>query len=62
MFHAISAALAYLAARARDYRSQRDRDIAAVHGWEVHQVAPGTYRFRDPRFDQRTALAAARSR
>ena len=56
MLHAISAALACLAARARDYHAQRDHDTAAIHGWEVHEVTPGTYRYRDPRFDQRTAL------
>jgi hypothetical protein len=58
VFHAISAAVACLAQRARDIRAHRDIELAAVNGWQVHQVAPGVYRFRDPRFDQRTLTAA----
>jgi hypothetical protein len=59
VFHAISAALARLAARARDYRAHRDIELAAVNGWQVQRVAPGTYRFRDPRFDHRTLTVPA---
>ena len=57
MFHAITTALARLVARARDYRLRQDLDMAALRGWEVTWVAPGTCRFRDPRFDGRKALA-----
>jgi hypothetical protein len=51
MFQAISARLARLAQRARDRRLIREQQIAAAHGWQLDRVAPGTYRFRDPRFD-----------
>jgi hypothetical protein len=51
MFQAISARLARLAARIRDERLIREQQIAAAHGWQLDRVAPGTYRFRDPRFD-----------
>jgi hypothetical protein len=51
MFQVISARLARLAQRARDRRLISEQQIAAAHGWQLHRVAPGTYRFRDPRFD-----------
>lgn len=51
MFHATSARLARLAQRFRDRGLDRQRQIAAVHGWQVERVAFGAYRYRDPRFD-----------
>jgi hypothetical protein len=61
MFQAISARLARLAARARDRRLTREQQIAAAHGWQLRRVAPGTYQFRDPRFDTLRARQASRS-
>lgn len=59
MFHAISSTLARLAARARDIGpAHRDIQLATVNGWQVTRVAPGTYRYRDPRFAQRAATGA----
>jgi hypothetical protein len=58
MLHAISRAAACLVTRAREFRAHRDIELAAVNGWQVQQVAPGIYRFRDPRFGQRTLTAA----
>jgi len=52
MFQAISARLARLAARARDRRLIQEQQVAAAHGWQLCRVAPGTYQFRDPRFDR----------
>ena len=59
MFHAINAWLARQARRARDHRLARDNAVAAANGWQVQRVAPGTYRYRDPRFDERRAALAA---
>ena len=59
MFQVISARLARLARCARDRRLLREQHVAAVNGWQVQRVAPGTYRFRDPRFDRLRAPAEA---
>jgi hypothetical protein len=61
MFQAISARLARLAQRARDRRLTREQQIAAAYGWQLRRVAPGTYQFRDPRFDTLRARQATRS-
>jgi hypothetical protein len=61
MFQAISARLARLAQRARDRRLIREQQIAVAHGWQLRRVAPGTYQFRDPRFDSLRARQASRS-
>jgi hypothetical protein len=61
MFQAISARLVRLAHSARDRRLTREQQIAAAHGWQLRRVAPGTYQFRDPRFDTLRACQAARS-
>jgi hypothetical protein len=55
MFHAINTWLARQARRARDYRLARDNQIATANGWQVQRIAGGTYRYRDPRFDQRAS-------
>jgi len=59
MFQAISVRLARLAQRARDQRLIREQQITAATGWQVRRVAPGTYRFRDPRFDRLRSPAEA---
>lgn len=51
MFHATSARLARLVQFFRDQSLDRQRQIAAVRGWQVERVRFGTYRYRDPRFD-----------
>jgi hypothetical protein len=51
MFHATSKLLTCLARRARA-RQAADHHLAAAHSWQVEQITPGTYRVRDPRFDQ----------
>jgi hypothetical protein len=51
MFHATSAGLARLVLRFRDQGLDRQRQLAAVYGWQVERVAFGAYRYRDPRFD-----------
>ena len=57
MFHAINAWLARQARRARDHRLARDNAIAAANGWQVQRIAPGTYRYRDPRFETQRRAA-----
>ena len=61
MFQVITARLACLARRVQDYRLARDLDVAAANGWQVRRVAPGTYQFRDPRFDRLRAVPVPRS-
>ena len=51
MFHAINARLARQARRIRDIGLARDNATAAAHGWQAHEIKPGTWRYRDPRFD-----------
>ena len=50
MFHAISAWLKHQASTIRGLRAARDHQAAAVHGWQIRQVRPGTWAYRDPRF------------
>lgn len=59
MFHAISALITRLA-RAMRSRLAIDSMYAAWYGWQTQRVGPGTYRYRDPRFDQLTARRATR--
>ncbi len=59
MFHASTAPITRLVRRLRS-RLALDSEYAAWHGWQVQQIRPGTYRYRDPRFDQLAARRAAR--
>jgi hypothetical protein len=58
MFHAIKTRIARTARAITAFRLAEDNEFAARHGWTVTQVGPGTWRYRDPRFDQ---LMAART-
>jgi hypothetical protein len=53
MFHAINARLGHQARRIRDIGLARDNMAAAAHGWQAYETKPGTWRYRDPRFDHR---------
>ena len=53
MFHAISGRLAHQARRIRDHHLADDLGFAADHGWTAIEVRPGTWAYRDPRFDTR---------
>lgn len=61
MFHATSLRLARLASRIRDYRLASDQRIAVAHGWQAEHIAGGTYRYRDPRFDQLATRSLAQA-
>jgi hypothetical protein len=50
MFHAINARLARHARRILDLGLTRANARAFAHGWHAHQVKPGTWSYRDPRF------------
>ena len=52
MFHAINQQLARLRRQILEIGLARDNAIAAAHGWQARQVKPGTWSYRDPRFDQ----------
>jgi hypothetical protein len=58
MAHVISAWLRRLVARIQA-GPDRANQIAARYGWQCEQVRPGTWRYRDPRFD-RLALTRAK--
>lgn len=53
MFHAIKAFLSRKVHRIRNIGADRANAIAAAHGWQAWEIKPGTWRYRDPRFDQR---------
>jgi hypothetical protein len=53
MFHAINAFLSRKVYRIRNIGADRANAIAAAHGWQAWEIKPGTWRYRDPRFDQR---------
>ena len=53
MFHATNARLGRQARRIRDIGLARDNTAAAAHGWQARETKPGTWRYRDPRFDHR---------
>ena len=62
MFHATNARLGRQARRIRDIGLARDNMAAAAHGWQAREITPGTWRYRDPRFDdrrQRTGLGTS---
>ena len=58
MFHATNARLARQVRRIRDIGLAHDNTAAATQGWQAREITPGTWRYRDPRFDtrQRTGL------
>ncbi len=51
MFHAINRWLARHCRQIRDHGIAGDHAIAARHGWHARQIRPGTWAYRDPRFD-----------
>lgn len=53
MFHAINAWLARHLRQILNLGLARDNAFAAVHGWHARQVKPGTWSYRDPRFNYR---------
>jgi hypothetical protein len=53
MFHATNARLGRQTRRIRDIGISRDNTAAAVHGWQARETKPGTWCYRDPRFDHR---------
>ena len=60
MSHATSTPLARLAALIRARQHHAAQRTATAHGWQVRRTGPGTYRFRDPRFDSLTAARSSR--
>jgi hypothetical protein len=52
MFHAINAWLGRHARQIRDLGLARDHQTAAGHRWQARQITPGTWQYRDPRFDR----------
>ena len=57
MFHATNALLGRQARRIRDIGLARDNMAAAAHGWQAREITPGTWSYRDPRFDDRRQCA-----
>jgi hypothetical protein len=53
MFHATNAHLGRQARRIRELGLARDNTAAVAHGWQLREITPGTWRYRDPRFDHR---------
>ena len=53
MFHAINARLGRQVRRIRDIGLARANTAAAAHGWQAREIKPGTWQYRDPRFDHR---------
>jgi hypothetical protein len=53
MFHATNALLGRQVRRIRDIGLARDNLAAATHGWQAREITPGTWSYRDPRFDDR---------
>jgi hypothetical protein len=53
MFHATNARLARQVRRIRDIGLAHDNTAAATKGWQACEITPGTWRYRDPRFDTR---------
>ena len=61
MFHATNARLGRQARRIRDIALARDNTAAAAHGWQAREITPGTWRYRDPRFDRHQHAGIATS-
>ena len=53
MFNATNARLGRQARRIREIGLARDNQAAATHGWLAREITPGTWCYRDPRFDHR---------
>jgi hypothetical protein len=53
MFHATNARLARQVRRIRDIGLAHDNTAAATKGWQACEITPGTWCYRDPRFDTR---------
>ncbi len=52
MFHAIKTRIARTARAIAAFRLAQASEHAAWYGWTITQVGPGTWQYRDPRFDQ----------
>src|SRR6266536_1390666 len=61
MFHAIKTRIARPARAIAAFRLAQASEYATWHGWTVTQAGPGTWRYRDPRFDQLKAARTAQS-
>jgi hypothetical protein len=59
MFHAIKTRMARTARAIAAFRLAEASEHAAWYGWTVTQTGPGTWRYRDPRFDQLKANRTA---
>ena len=55
MFHATNARLGRQARKIRDIRVARDGQAATAHRWQAQEIKPGTWCYRDPRFDHRAS-------
>jgi hypothetical protein len=51
MFHAINARLGRQVRRIREIGLARVNTAAAAHGLQAREIKPGTWQYRDPRFD-----------
>ncbi len=61
MFHAIKTRIARAVRKFAAFRLAEASEYAAWHGWTVTQAGPGTWRYRDPRFDQLKTARTAQS-
>lgn len=57
MFYAIGRHFGRQVRNLQDADALRAQRIADANGWQVRRVAPGTWRYRDPRFDGLPAAA-----
>ena len=58
MFHATNAFLGRQVRRILDIGLARDNmAAAAAYGWQAREITPGTWSYRDPRFDDRRQCA-----
>jgi hypothetical protein len=53
MFHAINRWLAGHCRQILDHGIARDHATAARNGWQIRQIRPATWSYRDPRFPTR---------
>jgi hypothetical protein len=59
MFHVIKTRLTRLRRKIAAYQLATASEYAVWYGWTVTQTGPGTWRYRDPRFDQLKANRTA---
>ena len=59
MFHVIKTRLTRLGRKIAAYQLAKASEHAAWYGWTITQTGPGTWRYRDPRFDQLKASRTA---